>query len=376
MAALNPWQRIDRVLGGRPYGDGADGAYSSATIPTAVVDSCSITAGSTTLTTAASTFADGDVILLHQTRGTGVGQLEINRVVSGGGTATLTLQVASNYTFTDSGASQAQVYKVYRYTNVTVQAGTWTIPGWDGNKNGALVFAAMNLTVTGAVNGAAAGFAAGASVFPSVSGNQGEGEVGLGTTSTAANGVGGGGGNYASDNQRKGGGGGGHANTGTTGGVLGTGGAGVGGGTGGSADLTSVIFGGAGGSGSGETGTSGGTQGGRSGGIFFIFCKQITVTGSMTVDGEAGTSNTDSGAGGGGAGGSGLIVCNTATLGTNLITALGGSGGDGSAGADGGAASEGRIAIHHSGTITGSTNPTFTDVTDSTLVETGGGQIF
>jgi hypothetical protein len=66
-----------------------------------------------------------------------------------------------------------------------------------------------------------------------------------------------------------------------------------------------------------------------------------------------------------------LVVCQTAALGTNALVSTGGAGGTGSGG-NGGGGSVGRIAIHHSGAITGTTNPTFTDVEDTTLVESGG----
>lgn len=84
MSALNAWQRIDRVVSGKPFGNGSDGALSSATIPTMSAKSCSGTATSTTLTadTDASPFSVGDILLLHQTRGTGAGQWEINKVDS------------------------------------------------------------------------------------------------------------------------------------------------------------------------------------------------------------------------------------------------------------------------------------------------------
>ena len=88
------------------------------------------------------------------------------------------------------------------------------------------------------------------------------------------------------------------------------------------------------------------------------------------MNGTSGTDVNSSGGGGGGAGGSCLIACQVATLGTNVITATAGTGGaSGGAGGNGGNGSVGRIAIHHSGTVTGTTNPTFTDVSDGSLTE-------
>ncbi len=136
--ALNDWQKLTRVLPGKPFGDGSDGAYSSATIPTMTYESCSGTSGSTSLTTAGTSLANGDIILIHQSRGTGVGQWEINKVASGGGTTSITLSQPLQYTYTDSGSSQAQAVVIPQYTNVTVQSGTWTLSDWAGNTGGLL----------------------------------------------------------------------------------------------------------------------------------------------------------------------------------------------------------------------------------------------
>ena len=85
--------------------------------------------------------------------------------------------------------------------------------------------------------------------------------------------------------------------------------------------------------------------------------------------------NTSVTVGGGGAGGSVLVVCATATLNTTKITAAAGSGGVGGEvnGSNGGA---GIIAVHHSGTVTGTTSPTFTDTTDTSLVEVASSGFF
>jgi len=384
MAVLSSFQKITRVLPGMPFGSGADGAYSSATIPTLTKDSCSGTATSTTLTTAGSTFANGDILLIHQTRGTGAGQWEINKVASGGGSTSLTLQVANHYTYTDSGASQAQAIKIPQYTNVTVQSGTWTVPAWDGNVGGIGVFASKGtVMVTGNVTGASIGFRGTASDGAQIrlTGYQGEGTSGDNTTrSTSANGTGGGGGEYASGGAGHpgAGAGGGHALAGSNGGSGDPGVGGTQGAQGGSADLVTAIFGG--------SGAQGGTDqsnpatagvGGNSGGGWIIFARNIVFSGTNNVNGANGTNSSNSSWGGGGGGGSGgfcLIACSTATLGSNLITATAGTGGTG--GGTGGTGSVGRIAVHHSGTVTGTTNPSFTDITDGSLIEMGGSFIF
>jgi hypothetical protein len=359
MATLNSWQKLSRV-GIGDFGNGSDGVLSSATIPTLTKDSCSGTATSATLTTTGSTFANGDVLYIHQTRGTGVGQDEINKVVSGGGTTTLTLLVPLKNTYTDSGNSQAQAIKVLQYTDATVLAGTWTGPSWNGNVGGIFPFAvSKTLTVTGNLvlkgsNGVQANYASDCTGGGFYGGRQsyaGEGTTGPVVNQSSANGNAGGGGDAASGGG-VGGGYGGHAVAGANGGSTGNGGTtGKGGATSGAADLTNITFGGPGGGGDASGADSGG-QGASSGGIFPIFAKNIVVTGSINTNGATGGEGGGSLGmrGGNSTGGSIRLVCDTATLGTELVTSTGG-----------------RIAIHHSGTVTGTTSPTFTDVTDTSL---------
>lgn len=349
MAVLNEWQKITRVLPGKPFGDGVDGDYNSSTIPTMTYRSCSGTSGNKTLSIASGAYSNGDIILIHQTRGTGVGQWEINQIESGGGTTTLTLKKALQYTYTDSGASQAQVIKVFRYTNVT-QSGTWTITDWDGNINGILAFAAKGTcSVGGTITANGKGYLLGLSDTEGQ--GYGEGTTGArGSSSTTSGGNSGGGGGHATD-----------------GGDSLVGGGTSGGSSVGSADLTTIVFGGGGGAGASANEPDG--DGGDSGGMIIGFVKSLTVTGASTANGNNGEDAEAGGGGGGGSGGAQLWVVQTATLGSNKITALAGSGGDGVNTNDGANGSVGRIAVHHSGAVTGTTNPTFTDVTDPSLVE-------
>jgi large repetitive protein len=383
MAVLNDWQKLTRVLPGRPFGDGADGAYSSATIPTIVYKSCSGSheTNPTTLTASTSSpFEVGDVILIHQSRGTGVGQWEINRIASVG-SGEYTLQKPLNYTYTDSGASQAQAIKIPRYTDVTVPSGTWTVTAWNLDVGGILALACNGtftnsgtITLKGA-NGptdsraSGGGYRGGTAINTvNTAGKRGEGTSGAGDTAgTTANGSGGGGG--AAGNSNSGGGGGGHSNNGTSGS------SGAGGSSSGSADLITMTIGGSGGSGGTRTDGSGwvGGGGGNGGGVLVLFAKNVSA-GTINISGGTGGGLNYGGAGGGGAGGSGLFVCETGTFSTS-ITSTGGTA-SGSGNSAGGAGSTGRIAIHHSGTITGTTNPTFTDVEDLTLKESGGGGFF
>jgi hypothetical protein len=384
MANLNSWQKITRVLPGMTFGDGADGDYNSSTIPTMTYQSCSGSSGSTTLTLGSSGFSNGDLLLIHQTRGTGAGQWEINKISSGGGTTSLTLQTALQYTYTDSGASQAQAVKIPRYNNVTVPSGaTWTTSGWDGNIGGIFVLAAKEtVTVSGTITANGVGFKGGPVATAGTIGVQGESYTGIGTNSNNANASGGGGGHDYVGNgyDGYGGGGAGHKNTGVTGevGYPANFSAGMGGGTVGIPDLTICFFGSGGGSGGNENNsTSGwiyGGKGGNGGGIIFIFSKTFNISGTVSLNGTNGYNGTGSsdgncGGGGGGSGGSALIVCQIATLGSNFLTALGGAGGDGpGAAGSGGAGSVGRIHLSYYSSYTGTTNPTLDVSQDTTLI--------
>lgn len=389
MSILNSFQKITRVRPGLPFGDGHDGALTiSADTNQSVSNAgCSGSAATKTLTLdSAQSFADGDVVLIWQTRGTGAGQWEINKIVSGGGTTTLTLLLDLNYDYANSGASQAQVYELKEYTTVVVDSGkTWS-PNqqWDENKGGLLPFAAkLSATFTGKYSTNGYGFLGGVAGTPpantALSGGQGEGTGGArGTLSTAANGNGGGGGNADQGTHNSGGAGGGGNNAAGTAGTQNPGGsAGSAGAAVSSSDLITFVFGGAGGAGGGYDGLLGGDGGDGAGGVIG-YVKDLVVTGSPTntgVDG-AGPANTGGSGGGGGAGGSNLFVVQTATLGSGLITASAGAGGNATTQGDGGAGDDGAIAIHHSGAVTGTTSPSFTDVEDTSLVEATQGLIF
>jgi hypothetical protein len=368
MANLNEWQKLTRVSMGLPFGNGADGTYSSATCPTMTRDSFSGTINQYTMVTSGATFSNGDILLLHQSRGTGAGQWEINRIVSGGGTPNLTLQAQLKYTYTDDGGnSQAQATKIPQYVNATVSAGTWSIPTWNGNTGGILVIAVKGtLTITGTISASSLGYLPGLGDIGSTGVQSGEGTQGpvlvWPNAPTHTGGSGGG----------KGYGGGGGGNGGAGGNGTGSYEPGIGGDSVGSTDLVTILFGGGGGSGASANEYDG--DGGYGGGIVIIFAKTIaTITGAINSIGSAGETSPPvphGTGGGGGAGGSVLIVCQTATLGTNKITATGGAAGGGANADDyGGAGGTGRIAVHYSGSVTGSTNPTMEDVSDGTLVE-------
>ena len=352
------------------FGNGSDGilTISSSTIYAPIDSSCSGSSGSTSLSATNTSFSAGQRILIIQSRGTGVGNWEVNQISSYvAGTITTVHQLANTYT--DSGASQAQVLVLKQYSSGVITA-TLTGKAWNTNIGGIIAFLINGkLTISGsgqiALNGAngtdtddnqepgnQGGFRGGVSVETSqTAAGQGEGTSGdRDTYSTSANGSGGGGGGSNSG----GGGGGGNGTVGSNG--SGTGG--TGGSASGSADLTTMTFGGAGGGGRDGADQGSGANGG---GIVLIFAKEIDTSGASGTatnvnGGDGGAGPTGGGAGcGGGAGGSVFIKSVVATLGTNKITATGGSAGSGD-GFNGGAGGSGRIRIE-SCSRTGVTNP-------------------
>lgn len=366
MAVLNDFQKITRVLSGQPWADGADGSATVAADPNTRA-TITGTATQTTGTAGSTAFANGDLVILHQTQGTGAGQWEVNKVASGGGSTSLTFQVAHHYTY----GTGAQIIKVPRYTTSTVEA--HSVTAWNGTTGGVEVICAKtSITVSGALNGVGLGFR-GSAGNHAAQVIQGEGTVGVGSGSTAANGNGSGGSSHDSS-----------INAGSAGGHAANGGQGdndadgVPGGIVGSSDLIDMNLGGAGAGAYTHLGSMTGSTIGGAGGAIFIFISKsvilsstVSVTGQVAV-GEQGESSTSrKTTAGSGAGGSILIISETSTLGTNQATSLGGAS-DTASGAEpfsGGAGSVGRIAVHHSGTVTGTTSPTFTDVADASLVE-------
>src|SRR3990167_4647980 len=183
------------------FGNSADGALTISTDTTddPIDSSCSGSSGGTSLSATNASFTAGQMLLIHQTRGTGVGQWEINQIASYvAGTITTVLPMA--YTYTDSGDSQAQVLVLKRYSSVKVNTGvSYTAKTWNSNVGGILAFLCSGVTnIIGTLSALGKGYNGGS--WEVSQANQGEGTIALGTTSTAANGTGGGGGggDYAS----------------------------------------------------------------------------------------------------------------------------------------------------------------------------------
>ncbi|HRI52192.1 MAG TPA: hypothetical protein PLW65_18595, partial [Pseudomonadota bacterium] len=129
-------------------GGGVDGPLIVAAGMTQTIDQLTSPATGSKLTNqlmvaGATGLAKGQIILIHQTQGSGAGSSELNQIVElTANTATLARALVNDYTV------GAQVVVVPQYTNVTVSAGaTLTAPAWDGMRGGILIFQA-----SGAVN--------------------------------------------------------------------------------------------------------------------------------------------------------------------------------------------------------------------------------
>jgi len=332
----------------------------------------------------------GDIVVIHQSRGTGAGHIEYNVIASIVNSTDLTFK----YDLTLTYASQSQLIAPLQYKTLTVNSGvTVTAPAYSSGKGGFIVYwAKESIDINGALNLKSKGYAGGAKSSWGNWASQGEGTAGAGSAAQAANGNGGGGGKSGTGNAGShpggGGGGGGHANagsnganasyTGDGGGLLGYGGSAVG-----SATMIDVHFGGGGaGSGSAFSQCSGnywanGQDGSKGGGIVILIAPTINInnaTGSINL-GSDNTSNSDGNAGtsGSGAGGSGLFKGIDVNLGTTRVTASAGTTGTSpgrcsSTGGRGGQGSVGRLHVDYSGSISGTTTPTLDSRLDATII--------
>lgn len=337
------------------FGDGLGGVLtiSSNTTEAPTDSACTGTAGTQSLSATNASFAQGQVILIHQSRGTNAGQWERNTIQGyTAGTITLGTPLIGTY------ISGAQVRVLPQYSSVTVNSGvTYTAKAWNGTVGGILAFLCSGtVTITGTITATGKGFRGGALGTPS--GYCGEGTGGASSMTVNANGNGGGGGGNSS------GAGGGNGTPGGNGNLNATGGY-----VAGSTDLTTMVFGGGGGAGDADNPLVDGI-GGPGGGIVFITTTTLAeITGLIATNGNNGASGGVGRGGGGGAGGSVLIKAQTATLGTNKITATKGTGGTAVQG-NGGDGGVGRIHLDYYTSYTGTTNPTLDVIFDSSLVTT------
>ena len=365
------------------FGDGSDGNGSINTSTDAPIDSaCSGTVGTKSLTATNASFAPGQIILIHKTRGNTTvtaGSWELNKIVAYSA-GTITLKYDLTHSYNSSGANASQVLVMKQYNNLTINsAQTLTAKAWNGTVGGIIAyFVKGTATVAGSINargnngstgggdaagGVGAGFAGGMGRQGQRASYYGEGTSGASASSSNGNANGNGGGGAkakAPSNDGGSGGAGGHASAGGNGATTPGGGQyyGIGGSAAGVAALTTMVFGGGGGgSANGATENSGASGGGAGGGIVLIISSTIIITGSINVRG--GTSVTSYRGYSGGAGGSCLIKAKTATLGTNRI--------NGTFQTAGVNASNGRIHLDYKTSYTGTTIPTLDATQDATL---------
>jgi len=369
-------------------GDGGDGPMTvnggTASINTTTLPVNAIGGNKQLIVSNTSGLKKGQILLLHQTQGSGAGTWEEVIVSDIADAQNVNVVSPPKATYKTGGADVAQAVVVPRYTDLTVSAGaTLTAPAWDGKTGGILAFKASGtVKIEGAITMAGRGFRGGTAA-PSgsdyVVNNQGEGTPGGGSKSAAANGNGGG-----SGCGQEGGAGGGYAAQGTNGtksgcacGSTATGGWAVG-----DQNLKTAFLGGGGGaSGSHGGGGRDGANGGPGGGLVLIGAGTLTVSGVINANGATGSGGycanaaaQPMGGGGGGAGGGIYLVASKVTVQGSGVTAVGGPGGGNNncggcnpSGA-GGAGSAGRIFL--AGTqVTAVTTPT------PTIDQSGGTQL-
>jgi hypothetical protein len=366
------------------YGNGSDGAYSPSTGTDSLqVQTCTGTSGGTALTATTTGFSTGDLILIHQTQGTGAGNWELNKISNITG-------FALAYNLINTYVSGAQVIKLKQYSSANIGGGvTITGQAWNGSTGGIyglLVNGSCTIAGTLTINGAVG-----------IQQNHGLNQNGGGFRGGGgSNDAGGGGGNISAQ---------GESETGT-GGIVGPpnnwNGSGGGGGQGGAghgyggranqatANLTANFLFGGGAGGANSNGGTGGA-GGNGGGIVFIIARNLTVTGSITSNGGNGIVGSVNGPSQGGAGGSILLKGQTITLGSSLVTANGGagtsSGGGDPGGAGGGSsngpdgnngttASAGSIHADYGLVLSGTTSPSIDSTKDVSLADAGGSFLF
>jgi len=323
---------------------------------------CTGTAGSTTLTVtdvhAVWQIVANNVVLIHQSQGTGAGQWELNVATGTLGTGNHTMKYPLTYTY----GAGAQIVRVPQFTGGTLSANLTPTSSWNGSWGGIVaIMSSGDLTISGSLSVSGGGFRGGAQRQDYA--YTGEGDVGatfLVTADYQRNGNGGSGGHHASppDNIAVVGSGGGNGVAGGNGYYS------YGGTTSGNAGLTNMTFGGGGGGGS-KGNNNGGIagNGANGGGAIFIFAKNLTVSGSVITAGNIGQYGPDTSHGGSGAGGSILVKCQSAIIGTNKVTSSGGVAVD--SGAQVGGA--GRIHIDYYSSYTGTTTPTIDAAQDTNL---------
>lgn len=326
----------------------------------------------------ATNFAIGDAVIIHQSRGTGGGNKQKNRIEGKSGNQ-LTLSIPLDYGYgDDAGNRQAQLVRCPEYRSVKINnAASITPTAWNGDIGGIIAYSCNGkTTVDGFFNLKGKGFRGGVGAqddggrVPAFKGESSAGpsvSIGAMDGDNSPNDSGGGGGDSIGD-WGGGGGGAGHAASGATG-TNPTGNAppGQGGNAVGDTSFSSAHLGAGGGGGGIDDSTYGG-QGGDGGGLLFADSYEFVInnsTGYIDLDATNGTSHGDSGGGGGGgAGGGAFIRTAKGDIGTDRIYSRGGTGAPGgtafATGGDGGNGSKGRVRVEAC-SLSGSLGSTYAD---------------
>ncbi len=343
-----------------------------------------------------SSFNNGDILIVHQTRGLSADTdptWEVNMKKAGALKYNLTRTFVNNTGISD--ADRAQIIKAVVCNKFSLTNGaTLTIPAWDQYKQGIGVIFADEVDLSGGtVDLRNAGFMAGLT-GGDYAGGRGEGwpdhalspygnypqagdpSAGDRAIGRPANGNTGGrgSGTNSNDEYQPGAGGAGNKNAGNNGSqgtstaYSGSGGDyGLAGAAAGNDSLSKLVFGGAGSVGAGTThnGWHPSLSAGRGTGNLIIFCRKFKAPYRVIVDGSNAAAYNDDRQGGssGSAGGNFLLNCIEGELGTDVITALAGTGV-----LRAGSSSIGRIAVRYAKSITGETNPDAVTVQDKTLL--------
>lgn len=366
------------------FGDGRDGVMpSSGNLNDehgAAIGTVNGDQGSTSITVVDRVHAyrinPGDVVLIHQTRGSGAGQWELNKAASDfTGSGTFVLQKPLNYHYiSTSGNEKAQILRVPQYSTCNVTGTVMPLDAWNGDWGG--IFAVMcssAMNMSGSINASGAGFrggsgGSGGSPSPGRHGYQGEGITTTGGYSQWPNTLGGGAGmaDYASGDGGGGGGGGSYASpaqNGTKDSIhpnqdYGRGAIDVVG----DSLLNSAYFGGGGGGGGTDDDTSTyGGHGGNGGGFILILSPEINGNGYISASGASGASGAPVGKDGGGGGGGGAGGSIKLVVGNLSVASISAAGGHGApkvqqSGA-GGSGGDGRIRIEYCTSLTSPTTP-------------------
>jgi hypothetical protein len=301
------------------------------------------------MVTDASPFKKNDYILLYQiVGGTGspAGSWEMAQVSSVvGNTLVLYNGLTRSFLHCGSNCGLAQVVKVERYKDFTVNSGGTVYPSddlsGDENRGGIVAIVAENLTVKngGRIHANSHGFEGGNNSFGGGWGERGHSECNATEDqgSQAASCSGGGAAHFWNCCWVDGGAGGGGNRTAGGGGGGST--QGAAGNTKGEGSFGTLQFGGGG-------GYAWPSNGGTGGGIVLLAAKTVTVEsgGVVEANGSAGGTNTASQQGGGGGGAGGTVAVFTKHYSNGgTVRADGGGGGDGNGNRDGGTGGAGWV---------------------------------